>query len=139
MVRFRRTTFVSLAAMGAAALSVVGGAGAQAANVGFGSLFLNGAVVGTVVVPAHVAPGSGRDPFYEVMDGASGQLGIAGVGPGEPGYHGGDWEVFTVSFNPGVTPYLMESGAAVQAAAQSGDVSVSRQPDQDFRCPVTMP
>jgi hypothetical protein len=139
MDSFRRTSLVGLAAIGAAALSAMGGTGVQAAKVGFGSLFLNGGVVGTVVVPAHVAPGSGEDPFYEVTNGASGQLGIAGVGPGEPGYHGGDWEVFTVTFNTGISPYVLKSAAAVQAAAQSEDVTIVRQPGQDFRCPITMP
>lgn len=105
------------------------------AEPGFGRLYLNGQVVGTVVPPAQVAPGSGRDPFYKVTNGASGQLGVAGVGPGEPGYHGGDWQVFTVTFN--VTPYLLTSGSAVLAAAARGDVTVTRQPAQDFRCPIT--
>jgi len=128
---------VGAAAVAAGLLTAPSVHGALAAEVRFGHLFLNGQVVGTVVTPASVAPGSGRDPFYEVANGAMGQLGIAGVGPGETGYHGGDWEVFSVSFRPGVIPYLLESGGEVAAAAQRGDVSVIRQPARDFRCPIT--
>ena len=53
------------------------------ATTGTGSLFHDGTVVGTVVVPAHLASGSGSDPFYKVTNGTTGQLGIAGVAPGD--------------------------------------------------------
>jgi hypothetical protein len=122
-----------------AALALLIGTAAQgaASEVGTGSLYLDGRVVGTVLPPAHVPPGTGRDPFYKVTNGAAGQLGIAGVGPGDDGYHGGDWEVFTVTFKPGVTPTLLTSGAAVLAAESAGRVTVTRVPSADFRCPVT--
>jgi len=107
-------------------------------QVGQGSLFLDGHVVGTVVPPAQLAAGTGQDPFYEVTNGASGQLGIAGVGPGDAGaFHGGSWQVWTVTFNSGVTPYLLKSASAVAAAQAAGDVAVTRVPDADFRCPIT--
>ena len=128
---------IGTAALAAGLLGAAGATGVYAAEAGSGRLFLNDRVVGTVVPPAHVEPGSGRDPFFKVTNGAGGQLGIAGVGPGEPGFHGGDWEVFSVTFSPGITPYLLESGAEVAAAAQRGDVTVTRQPAQDFRCPIT--
>jgi hypothetical protein len=105
------------------------------ATAGFGSLYLDGAVVGTTVVPAPVPAGSGQDPFFEVTNGVPGQLGIAGVGPGDGAYHGGDWEFFSVTFN--TAPYLLTSGDAVMAAAARGDVTVVRVPGNDFRCPVT--
>ena len=107
------------------------------ATTGKGFLFHDGAVVGTVVVPAHVAAGSGSDPFYNVTNGAAGQLGIAGVAPGDGPYHGGDWQVWLVTFEDGVTPYLLTSDEAVFAAQSAGDVTVTRAPDADFRCPVT--
>src|SRR5207245_3869083 len=105
------------------------------AEPGFGKLFLNGQVVGTVVPPAQVAPGSGQDPFYKVTNGVSGQLGVAGVGPGGPGYHGRDWQVFTVHFNQ--APYLLTSGSAVAAAEARGDVTDARHPEQTLRCTIT--
>src|ERR687886_9462 len=81
---------IALAAAATVAAAVL--AAPAMATTGKGSLFHDGAVVGTVVVPAHVAPGSGSDPFYNVTNGAAGQLGIAGVAPGDGPYHGGDWQ-----------------------------------------------
>jgi len=135
MTALKRARVAGTVLVVAGLLTAVGSQAGFAAEPGFGNLFLNGQVVGTVVPPAQVAPGTGQDPFYKVTNGAKGQLGVAGVGPGEPGFHGGDWEVFTVTFK--VTPYLLTSGSAVAAAASRGDVAVTRQPAQDFRCPIT--
>lgn len=109
------------------------------ATTGKGQLFHDGEVVGTVVTPSPIAPGTGTDPFFSVTNGASGQLGIAGVAPGDGPYHGGSWQVHLVTFKPGVTPYLLTSDEAVAAAAQAGDVTVTRAGSADFRCPVTQP
>jgi hypothetical protein len=121
-------------ALAGTALALATPAGADRAT--FGSLFHDGAVVGTVVVSQPVPSGSGLDPFYAVTNGAPGQLGIAGVAPGDGPYHGGLWALYQVTFNAGVTPYLLTSDEAVQAAAAAGDVTVTRVPGGDFRCPV---
>ena len=126
---------IAIAAAAAVAALVV--AIPAMATTGKGFLFHDGAVVGTVVTPAHVAAGSGTDPFYNVTNGADGQLGIAGVAPGDGPYHGGRWQVWLVTFNDGVTPYLLTSDEAVAAAQAAGDVTVTRAPDADFLCPVT--
>ena len=105
------------------------------AVVGFGTLFFNGGTVRTVVVPA-AFPNSGTDPFFRVTNGAAGQLGIAGVAPGSADYHGGAWAVNLVTFSAAVKPYLLTSAHAVQTAAAAGDVTVTRIPAADFRCPV---
>jgi hypothetical protein len=105
------------------------------AAVGFGTLFYNGGTVRTVVTPS-AFPNSGTDPFFKVTNGAAGQFAIAGVAPGAAGYHGGAWAVNLVTFNAGVTPYLITSAQAVQTAAAAGDVTVTRVPAADFRCPV---
>src|SRR3989440_12346175 len=107
------------------------------ATTGKGQLFHDGTVVGTVVTPAPIAAGSGTDPFYKVTNGAAGQLGIAGVAPGDGPYHGGAWKVFTVTFATGLSPYLLTSDEAVFAAQRAGDVTVTRAGAADFRCPVT--
>jgi hypothetical protein len=128
-----RKVFVVSLVVGA----VVFGASVPAsASTGKGSLFHDGAVVGTVVVPVSI-PGQGTDPFYAVTNGAAGQLGIAGVAPGDGPYHGGAWQVFSVTFGAGVTPYVLTSDETVMAAQQTGDVTVTRAAAADFRCPVT--
>lgn len=135
MTIVKRARVAATAMVVAGLLTAVGSSPALGAEVGFGSLFLNGQVVGTVVTPAEVAFGSGRDPFYMVTNGVKGQLGIAGVGPGEPGYHGGDWQVWLVTWK--TTPFLLTSKAAVLAAQTAGKVTITRAPGADFRCPIT--
>jgi hypothetical protein len=114
---------------------VAGLAGSASAQTTKSVLYHDGGIVRTVVNPAPL-PNGGSDPFYSVTNGAEGQLGIAGVAPGDGPYHGGAWAVNTVTFNEGVTPYLLTSDEAVFAAEGTGDVTVTRVPDADFRCPV---
>ena len=106
-----------------------------AAQPGFGHLYYNGTIVRTVVVPS-AFPNEGRDNFYKVTNGVSGQLGIAGAAPGSGDYHGGAWKVFVVSFHEGATPVLLTSESAVLAAQSAGMVTVTRNAAADFRCPV---
>jgi hypothetical protein len=126
-----RRGIVATVVTGVAVLTLVGPA---AAKTGKGQLFLDGRVVGTVVNPASL-PDGGTDPFFMVTNGVQGQLGIAGVGPGQPGYTGGDWAVHRVTFT--VTPYLLTSDEDVMAAQAAGDVTITRVPEADFRCPIT--
>jgi hypothetical protein len=126
-----RRGMVAAAIAVAVVLAVAGPAGAK---TGKGQLYLDGDVVGTVVNTSRL-PNGGNDPFFMVTNGASGQLGIAGVGPGQPGYNGGAWEVYRVTFS--VTPYLLTSDEAVMAAHAAGDVTVVRDREADFRCPIT--
>jgi hypothetical protein len=114
---------------------VVGLSGSASAKTTKGQLYHDGDIVGTVVNPAPI-PNAGTDPFYSVTNGLDGQLGIAGVGPGDRPYHGGAWAMNTVTFNDGVTPYLLTSDEAVFAAEAAGDVTVTRVPESDFRCPI---
>jgi hypothetical protein len=113
-------------------------AGSASAGTMKGTLFHDGDVVGTVVNSGAI-PHQGTDPFYMVTNGVEGQLGIAGEAPGDPGYNGGSWAVNEVTFNQGVTPYLLTSDEAVMQAEAAGDVTVVRNEDADFRCPVTQP
>jgi hypothetical protein len=127
-----RKVMISLTlAVGAFLLSTTS-AGATASK---GALFHDGDVVRTVVPPAAV-PHGGIDPIYTFTNGAEGQLSVAGVAPGDGPYHGGLWAVYLVTFNDGVTPYLLTSDEAVLAAEAAGDVSITRAPDLDNRCPV---
>jgi hypothetical protein len=119
----------------AGSLLAVGSAPALADSAITGTLFYNGGTIHTVVVSAPL-PNGGQDPFYKVTNGAAGQLGIAGAAPGSGNYHGGAWAVSLVTFQPGRGPYLLTSAQAVQTALNAGDVTVTRTPANDFRCPV---
>lgn len=127
------TRLLALAAVGAMLLMPVGAS--FGAKPGFGNLFYNDTIVRTLVPPASF-PNEGLDNFYKVTNGAEGQLGIAAVAPGDTNYHGGQWKVFKVTFNEGLTPYLLTSEEAVQAAEDTGDVTVERAAEEDFLCPV---
>ena len=99
-----------------------------------GCCYYNGQVVRTVVPPAS-DPQTGIDNFYGFPDGAAaGQKGVVAVAPGADGYHGGHWKFFAVTWN--VTPSLLTSETAVLAAAATGDVTVTRVPEKDFKCPI---
>ncbi len=103
-----------------------------------GCCFYNDTTVRTVVPPA-AFPQEGRDNFYGFPDGtAAGQKGVVAVAPGAAGYHGGDWKFFAVTFNQGITPYLLTSESAVLAAQQAGKVTVTRVRAKDFRCPIQL-
>jgi hypothetical protein len=128
----RRSMVAAVVAV-AAVVVLAGQAGAQ---TGKGQLYLDGDVVGTVVNTASL-PNGGTDPFFMVTNGVMGQLGIAGVGPGQPGYTGGDWAVHRVTFT--VAPYLLTSDEVVAEAEAAGDIVVVRDEAADFRCPITQP
>jgi hypothetical protein len=87
------------------------------------------------VVPPAANPREGRDNFYGFPStAANGQKGVVAVAPGDQNYHGGQWAFYAVTWN--VAPYLLTSEAAVLAAAGLGHVSVTRVPDNDFKCPI---
>jgi hypothetical protein len=127
------TKLIAIAAF--AAILALPVAASFAAKPGFGNLYYNDIIVRTAVPPSSF-PNEGTDNFYKVTNGAEGQLGIAAVAPGDTNYHGGHWKVFKVTFNGGVTPYLLTSEAAVQAAEDAGDVTIVRVAAEDFLCPV---
>jgi hypothetical protein len=128
------TTRLLALAAASAILAVPVGA-SFAAKPSFGNLYYNDTIVRTAVPPTSF-PNEGTDNFYKVTNGVESQLGIAAVAPGDTNYHGGHWKVFKVTFNDGVTPYLLTSEAAVQAADESGDVNVARAASEDFLCPI---
>jgi hypothetical protein len=108
---------------------------APASAKDFGGLYHDGEIVRTFAPPASI-PHGGIDPLYSFTNGVEGQLSVTAVAPGDGPYHGGRWAVYTVTFNEGVQPYLITSDEAVAAAEASGDVTVTRTPDADNRCPV---
>lgn len=130
--------FIGITALAALAVaSLVPSAFASRATVFPGNCcFYEDTMVRTVVPPAST-PNEGRDNFYAFPGAAaSGQKGVVAVIPGDSGYHGGHWKFFAVTFNQGVTPYLLTSEDAILAAEQAGDVTVTRIVENDFRCPI---
>jgi hypothetical protein len=106
-----------------------------AAQAGFGALYYDGDVVGTVVPPA-AAPMTGKDPIYPITNGVADQLPVAGVGPGDSDYHGGKWAVHLVTFLMGVEPYLLTSEHEIMDAYDAGDITITRAMEADFKCPI---
>ena len=104
-----------------------------AATPGIGQLYYNGGIVRTIVPPSQTD--IALDNFYKVTNGASGQLGIASVAPGNPNYHGGHWIVNLVTFKSGTTPFLLTSETAVLAAESAGQVTIQRGASS-FLCPI---
>ena len=102
-----------------------------AATPTFGELYYNGEVVRTIVPPAGMTR-EGVDDLYAIPN----QSAVTAVAPGDPDYHGGQWAVHSVTWNEGVTPYLLTSADAVLAAASAGDVTITRVPGNDFKCPI---
>jgi hypothetical protein len=132
-MRLRALLFVPTLLLALLALPATAQASAPPFVFPNGCCYLDGAVVRTVVPPA-AAPGAGRDDFYAVTGGVTGQKGVVAVGPGSAGYHGGDWKFFAVTWN--VAPYLLTSAGAVLAAAAAGDVTITRVAANDFKCPI---
>jgi hypothetical protein len=112
-------------------LTLVGGA-AGAAFAGQPvktQIWLDGTLVRTIVLPA-ASPGEGTDDFYMVP----GTGGVAAVGPGDRGYHGGNWAVHVVSWNVGMYP--LTSYDAIMEAQADGHIVISRVEEADFLCPI---
>ncbi len=99
----------------------------------FGKLYYEDDIVRTVIPPASM-PFQGRDNLYPIVGGVQGQLAVAAVAPGNPGYHGGQWAVHLVEWN--TEPYLLTSEADVLDAALADDVTITRMAGNDFKCPI---
>ncbi len=109
--------------------------GSALAQAGFGTLYYDGNVVGTVVPPA-ASPMQGRDNIYPIMGGVEGQYPVAAVGPGHRDYHGGKWAVHVVNWMVDVEPYLLTSEDEVLDAYLAGDITITRVMEADFKCPI---
>jgi len=108
-------------------------AASQAAPRTFDRLYHDETVVRTFGVPSPL-PHGGTDPLFVISGGVERQLNITKFAQGDREYSGGDWAVYTVTWN--VAPYLLTSDEDVAAAEARGDVTVERAADQDFRCPL---
>ena len=125
------------AATGLIALSAFAGSVA-AVGQPFGSVYIHDSVYQVFGNPAHVPDGTGTDPFAKFTNSANAaQKGVAEFGPGDPGdSHGGRWAVYQATWTNGDASTLVTSWEQLEGLAQSGALTLTRTPADDFRCPV---
>ncbi len=106
----------------------------------FGAVYVNNEIYRVFGNPANVPAGTGTDPFAKFTNSTSAsQLGVAEFGPnsGDPGdSHGGRWAVYTVTWTSGDPSTLVTSWSQLQSLATGGELTITRNPAADFRCPV---
>ena len=128
--------FIGIAALTLAITSLTPAFASRAVVFPGGCCYYDDTIVRTGVPPAKF-PNEGKDNFYGFPDGAAtGQKGVVAVAPGDTDYHGGHWKFFAMTFNEGVSPYLLTSEQAILDAEEASDVSVTRIPANDFLCPI---
>lgn len=123
------------AAVGLIAVSAFAG---TAAAKSFGAVYIHDQVYRVFGNAANVPDGSGTDPFAKFTNSTNGsQLGVAEFGPGDPGdSHGGRWAVYQATWTNGDASTLVTSWSQLQALADSGALTLTRNAAADFRCPV---
>ncbi len=125
-----------LLAISAGLLAVTAVAGpVSAAGRDFGAVYANDQIYRVFGNQANVPDGTGTDPFAIFTDGS--QIGVAEFAPGSPtGHHGGRWAVYHASWTTPSPLATITSWSELQAYVSSGDVTLVRAPEADFRCPV---
>jgi hypothetical protein len=107
------------------------------ANVRFGMLFLDGEVYRTNIPPSALGAGEGLDPLFQFSNGIEGQRSVAAVGPGTGDYHGGQWARYEVTWLVDEEyRTVVKSAADIKELEAMGKVTVVRDEDGDFLCPI---
>ena len=115
-----------------AALVALAAAPAAAARE-FGTVYVDGESYRTFGTPARVDAGTGTDPIIAFTNFDQG--GVAKYAPGR-GSHGGRWAVWLATWNEPADAHLVTSFDDVLALVDAGDISLVRNPQADFRCPI---
>ena len=126
-----RTRFTM--AMILTALLALAVASPAAAAREFGTIYVDDVAYRTFGTPARVDPGTGTDPIVSFSNFDQG--GVALHAPG-PGSHGGRWEVWVATWADPTEAHPVTSFEAVMDLVTAGDLSLVRNPDADFRCPI---
>ena len=115
-------------------MTVAGPVGART----FGAVYANDAVYRVFGNAANVPDGTGTDPLATFTNSTnSDQRGVAEFAPGSPtGHHGGRWAVYRVTWTSGDSSTLVTSWSQLQSLANTGQLTITRDPAADFRCPV---
>jgi hypothetical protein len=134
------------AALAAGAMLVVAPA-AQAAGVSDPSIYVDGTLYRTVGTPTDLsgtgAPASSYQPIYAFPAGT--QFNVATAAPGDPGFRGGRWQVYSVELPNGYAAALgsgdldndgvLDSDEELRAAQTAGDLVVGGIVTS-FECPL---
>ena len=122
----------------ASALLVVAAAAGPVSARTFGSVYANDLVYRVFGNAANVPDGTGTDPLATFTNSTNGdQRGVAEFAPGSPtGHHGGRWAVYRVTWTSGDSSTLVTSWSQLEALADSGQLTITRDAAADFRCPV---
>ena len=124
-----RRVLLMLSLVGALSLVLAAPVGAKT----FGTIYAEGEAFRTFGNPARVDPGTGTDPIIAFSNFDQG--GVAKYAPGR-GSHGGRWMVWVATWvDPGDAHLLMDFDD-VMALVDSGEITLQRVPDADFRCPI---
>ncbi len=81
------------------------------------------------------APASTFDKIY-VLGG--GLINVADAAPGDPGFRGGRWAVYPVTWAAGVTPVQYTDAGQVLRAADDGLLTIASAPVREFFCSVNL-
>ena len=127
-----RRSLIALMAALAVAVAFAAPVGARE----FGHIYAGGDTYRTFVVPQKVAPGTGTDPLYVIMNtSAPNQYSVAEFEPGR-GSHGGLWQVWTATWANKDDSVLVTSYAQLQALVGAEKITLDRFADGDVRCPL---
>jgi hypothetical protein len=102
----------------------------------FGTIYIDGDAFRTFGNPANVPAGTGTDPLVSFTN--FDQAGVAQFGPGT-GAHGGRWQVWLATWVDPADAHLITDFDDVVTAVGSGDLTLMRAPEMDFRCPILPP
>jgi len=124
-----RRLLMALPTMALLSLALAAPAGART----FGTIYAEGDAYRTFGVSARVDPGTGTDPIIAFSNFDQG--GVAQFAPGQ-GSHGGRWMVWVATWVDVGDAHLLTDFDDVMALVGSGDITLERMPDADFRCPI---
>jgi hypothetical protein len=100
--------------------------------------YINGTIYRTIGTPTDLsgtgAPASSFQTLYQLDAPGTGLLDVAVAAPGDPGFRGGRWMVFAVTWN--VAPVQLTSAGQVLAYAADGRITIGTTPVAIFECPV---
>ena len=99
----------------------------------FGTVYVDGQAYRTFGNPANVPAGTGTDPIVSFTNFEQG--GVSAVGPGD-GAHGGRWQVWMATWTDPADARLLTSYDEVLAEVAAHNLTLTRAPEADFRCPI---